>query len=250
MTRILVPYHLDEYVPDLDPPVDPELTLGVDVAESDGDPWLVMSHLFNTVADVVGDDIRRGRRPVVASADCLTSLGIVAGLQRAGIEPAVVWFDAHGDVQTLETTASGYLGGMPIRLLVGYRPELIADALNLRPVPEERIALVDARDLDPPEEQYLADAAICRLAVPDVGPDTVPDGPIYLHLDVDVIDPGELPGLRYPTPGGPGLAEVVAALRRVLATGRVAAVGLACTWYPNRGASVALRGPLAAALAG
>ena len=73
----------------------------------------------------------------------------MAGLQRAGLDPAVVWFDGHGDVQSLETTTSGYLGGLPLRILVGYRPELIADALGLRPVPEERAVLVDARDLDP-----------------------------------------------------------------------------------------------------
>jgi arginase family enzyme len=59
------------------------------------------------------------------------------------------WFDAHGDVQTLETTASGYLGGLPLRLLVGYRPELIATGLGLRPVPEHQVLLVGARDLDP-----------------------------------------------------------------------------------------------------
>jgi arginase len=52
------------------------------------------------------------------------------------VDAGIVWIDAHGDVQTLETTASGYLGGLPLRLLVGYRPELIADRLGLRPVPE------------------------------------------------------------------------------------------------------------------
>ena len=52
---------------------------------------------------------------VVASGDCLTALGTVAGLQAAGADPAVVWFDAHGDVQTPETTSSGYLAGMSLR---------------------------------------------------------------------------------------------------------------------------------------
>jgi arginase len=63
---------------------------------------------------------------VVVSGDCTTALGTVAGLQRAGIDPGIVWFDAHGDVQTVETTASGHPGGLPLRLLTGYRPELIA----------------------------------------------------------------------------------------------------------------------------
>lgn len=80
----------------------------------------------------------------------------------------IVWFDAHGDVQTLETTASGYLGGLPPRLLAGYRPELIADRLGLRPVAENRILLAGARDLDPPEVTYLAAAQIRRCEVTDL----------------------------------------------------------------------------------
>ena len=82
-----------------------------------------------------------GRPVIVACGDCLTALGTVVGLQAAGEDPAIVWFDAHGDVQTPETTSSGYLAGMALRLLTGYRPELIASRLGLRPVPEDRIAL-------------------------------------------------------------------------------------------------------------
>jgi arginase len=170
----------------------------------------------------------------VISGDCSTALGTMAGLQHAGLDPAVVWFDAHADVQTLETTTSGYLGGLPLRILAGYRPELIAQGLRLRPVPEDRITLVGARDLDPPEVDYLAGAAIGRAEVATLTPAAVPDGPLYVHIDVDVIDPGALPGLRYPAPGGPSAAEVAAALGALLATGRVAAVGLACTWHPGR----------------
>jgi arginase len=176
------------------------------------------------------------------SGDCTTSLGTVAGLQRAGMDPAVVWLDGHGDVQTLETTTSGYLGGLPLRILVGYRPELIADALDLRAVPEDRVVLVDARDLDPPEAEYLSRSAIRRHPVEDVTADVLPDGPLYLHVDVDVVSPDDLPGLRFPATGGPPLSAVAAALDRVLATGRVAAVGLGCTWYPGRGAADAVRG--------
>ncbi|HMG29645.1 MAG TPA: arginase family protein [Jiangellaceae bacterium] len=105
------------------------------------------------------------------SGDCTTSIGTVAGLQRAGLDPGIVWFDPHGDVQTLETTASGYLGGMPLRVLTGYRPELIAESLGLDPIPEERVLLVDARDLDPPEVDYLAGSAICRCAIEEVSAD-------------------------------------------------------------------------------
>jgi arginase len=240
VTRILVPYHVTDHLPDLDVPAPADRTVTADLPA--GDPWAAMAVLYESVAIAVVDAVRAGDpRPTVVSGDCTTSLGTVAGLQRAGLDPAIVWLDGHGDVQTLETTASGYLGGLPLRILVGYRPELIADALGLRAVPEHRAVLVDARDLDPPEVEYLDRSAIRRLPVEELTADVLPDGPLYLHVDLDVVDPDEVPGLRFPATGGPGLPAVSAALDRVLATGRVAAVGLGCTWYPGRGAAAALR---------
>jgi arginase len=245
MTRILVPYHLDEYLPQLDTPYEPDITITTDLP--DGGPWERMAFLYGPVADAVASDVQAGSRPVVMSSDCTTSLAAVAGLQRAGVDPAIVWFDGHGDVQTLETTTSGYLGGMPLRILVGYRPELIADELGLRPIADHRIALVDARDLDPPEAEFLATSAIHRFDVDRLTPDAIPDGPIYLHVDFDVVTPDHLPGLLFPAAGGPGLAAVIAAIGRVIATGRVVATGLGCTWHAGHGNGVKIRQQLEAA---
>lgn len=239
MAHILVPYHLDEHLPQLDTPYEPDVTIAADLP--DGGPWQRMAHLYGRVAETVAGEVRDGGRPVVASGDCTTSLATVAGLQRAGTDPAIVWFDAHGDVQTLETTASGYLGGMPLRILVGYRPELISEALGLRPIAESRIALVDARDLDPPEVEFLAASAIRRCDVDQLAGDAIPDGPIYLHVDLDVVTPDDLPGLLFPAAGGPALEAVIAAIRRVVATGRVAATGLGCTWSAGHGNGARIR---------
>ena len=248
-----VPYHLDEYLPDLDLPLRPDEEISGDLPR--GDAWERLGFLYSAVADAVADAAGRSARLVVVSGDCTTSLGTVAGLQHAGVDAGIVWLDAHGDVQTLETTASGYLGGYPLRLLTGYRPELIAAGLHLRPVAEQRVLLVGARDLDPPEVTYLAAASIGRAEVADLGaaglpdgPAGLPDGPLYVHVDLDVIDPGDLPGLRYPAPGGPGLAEVAGALRALLGTGQVAAVGIAATWYPGHGAAAIVDPYLRAAL--
>ena len=68
--------------------------------------------------------------------------------------------------------------------------------------------LAGARDLDPPEVTYLASAPVRRAEVGDLDAARVPDGPLYVHVDLDVIDSGDLPGLRYPAPGGPGPADV------------------------------------------
>ncbi|WP_165367705.1 arginase family protein, partial [Phytoactinopolyspora endophytica] len=278
MSCISVPYHLDEHRPTLDVPVAADMTVTVDFDPPDGDTWARMAQLYQRVAEMVADDVRAGERPIVLSGDCTTSLATVAGLQRAGLDPAIVWFDGHGDVQTLETTTSGYLGGMPLRMLMGYRPELIGDTLGLRPVAENRVMLVDARDLDHAEIEFLHESDVLRRGIYDftaesVGtgedvfpaagvpaeggtrsagvepaePDSlatmapestfVPDGPIFLHLDLDVIDPSDLPDLLFPAPGGPGLDAVFRAVRRIMETGQVVGIGVGCTWRPGHSAA-------------
>ncbi len=169
-----VPYHLDEYLPDLDLAPPPDQTITADLTQDD--VWGRLAALYSAVGQAVAASASRGHRPVVVSGDCTTSLGTMAGLQQAGIDPSIVWLDAHGDVQTPETTASGYLGGMPLRLLAGYRPELIANRLSLRPVPEERIVLAGTRDLDPPEVEYLAGCGYISARSPDSVPPRCPTG--------------------------------------------------------------------------
>lgn len=249
VTIILVPYHLDERLPDRDLPLPPHLDATVVTEElPGGDEWARLGRLYTSVSREVSRTARTGAVPVVVSGDCTVSLATMAGLQQAGIDPGIVWFDAHGDVQTLETTASGYVGGMPLRIIVGYRPELISERIGLRPIPEDRAVLVDARDLDPPEAEYLAGAAVRRSGVTDLTAAVLPPGPLVLHLDLDVIDAGELPGLRFPVPGGPTADEVLAAARRVLDTGRVAAIDVACTWHPGGADPTGLRARLLAEL--
>lgn len=232
MKVIGVPYHLDEYLPDLDFPLEPTevITAGLPA----GDIWERLDVLYAEVARAVAADVSSGGRPVVLTGDCLTALGIVAGLQNAGADPGIIWFDAHGDVQTLETTTSGYLPGMPLQLLTGYRPELIAARLGLTPVPEHRIVLAGARDLDPPEVTYLASAQIKCRQVADLTAADLPDGPLYVHVDMDVIDSTELPGLRFPAHGGPAPGQLAATLRMLQDSGRVAALGVACSWHPGQ----------------
>ena len=232
MTVILVPFHLDEPLPAFAPPVAPDqlVTPGLPA----GTPWERMAAIYGEVARSVEGVVRAGRVPVVQSGDCTPSLGVVAGVERAGGAPARVWVDAHGDVQTPEASASGYLGGMPLRQLVGGAHRTVPDRLGLRAVAERDVLLVDARDLDPPERDYLDGSAIRRTSMDEVGA-AVPGGPLHLHVDMDVIDPRDVDGLLFPVPGGPRLPEVVGAVRGVLATGRVVSVTLGCTWGPGGG---------------
>ncbi|GAA1774603.1 arginase family protein [Luedemannella helvata] len=227
---LLVPYHQDDFLPDLGaalPPLTPTTTVVARLPD-DARGWSRLAPIYRAVADAVQSRVRPGACQTVVSGCCCVSLGTLAGLQRAGVDAGVVWFDAHGDVQTMETSASGYLGGMPLRMMVGYRPELV----GVRAIAESRAVLVDARDLDPPEVDYLRGADIRRSTVEELDTAALPDGPLLLHVDCDVVAAEDLPGLRFPVPGGPSAAAVVAALARVLATGRVAALDIACTWDP------------------
>jgi arginase len=227
-----VPYHLDEPLPELGLPLTVAETVRVPLAGPD-QVWDSLAILFGAVSRAVSRAVSGHQVPVVLSGDCSTALGTVAGLQQAGVDPGVVWFDAHGDVQTLETSESGYLGGLPLRMLTGYRPGLLATRLGLRPIPEHRIVLAGARDLDPPEVTYLARSRIQRSDVAGLSPGLLPSGPLYVHLDVDVVDLADVSGLRFPVPGGPRLDQVAGALRMLAGTGQVAAVGVACTWNPS-----------------
>lgn len=226
MATVAVPYHLDERLVGFAPgvPVDHEVA----VALPPGDPWQRMAVLYEQVAvEVSGQDAAA----LVVSGDCTTSLGVLAGLQRGGHDVGIVWLDAHADFHTEATTTSGYLGGMPLALAVGVGTLTLPAALGLGPIPESRVVLVDARATDPSERVLLDRSAVVRTRVAALDEGVLPAGELYLHVDLDVCDPAQVPNLLYPEPGGIAPDDLVAAVRRVVATGRVAAVGVGATWH-------------------
>jgi arginase len=223
---LIVPFHIAERLESLPSPdgssvVAPELPAG--------SPQVRMLALFRELADRVAAE-----HPfLVYSGDCMAPLGVLAGLQRSGLSPFVVWLDAHGDFNTWETTPSGYIGGMPLAMLVGRGEQSIVQRLGLQTVVPSRILIADARDLDPEEGVALRSSGICAAPVDEIA-QRVPVGlPIYVHLDVDVVTPSEMPALRYPAAGGPTLVHVGAALRALARTGRVVCATIACTWHPS-----------------
>jgi arginase len=234
---IVVPYHQDERLPGSSIPLPGSAVVEtVEAILPEGDTWTRLVALFDVVADRVAARLgaQEAIAPVVVSGDCLVVSATIAGAQRAGLDPSVVWFDAHGDVHTLDSSTSGYLGGMALRLVMGAHKERLAAPLGLRPLTEHQAVLVDARDLDPAEVDYLANSDLRRYSVEELQAPMLPDGPLVLHIDVDVINTDELPGMRFPAPNGPTQRAVLDATRRALTTGRVIALDIACPWHPAR----------------
>ncbi|BDE04807.1 hypothetical protein WPS_00830 [Vulcanimicrobium alpinum] len=225
MRSLLVPYHHPDPLPALARAYAADDAIVV----AKGAPGAMLAHLYRTAAERVA---ARDEPLVVLSGDCTTSLATVAGLQRRGIAPGVIWFDAHGDFHTARTTRSGYLGGMALAMLTGRGGAALTGAIGLAPVDDTRCVLAGARDVEPGEREALAASAVRQVAVETLGDADLPQSPWYVHLDLDVVDPGEMPPLRFPAPGGPSLEAVAQALRALAARGTIAALGVACTLTP------------------
>lgn len=149
-------------------------------------------------------------RPLVLGGCCCSHVGAVRGLAGRVDRLAVVWLDAHGDLNTPETSPSGNLWGMPLRML-----------LDDGVVPPEDVALVGARSLDPPEQVYLDEAGIDdSLDRTLAGVDAV-----YVALDLDVLDPGDVE-VFVPEPGGPTVDQIESVLRDVVSRVPLAGIGV------------------------
>ena len=189
--------------------------------------------LYEPLAAAVEAAVRDGRRPVSIAGDCVATLGVLAGLQRAGVSPTLIWLDAHGDFNTPETTPSGFLGGMPLAMAVGRGDQTIVHGLGLAPIPESQVILAGARDLDPGEREALSASAVTHLAgVEELLAMPLPAGPLYVHFDCDVLRTADVPAVFYPADGGPSADRLRAVLRRLAQTNRIAAVSLS-TWAPE-----------------
>ncbi len=223
---IVTPYFFDQHDAVLAQAVPATLPfhLNAPQAVTDRSP-AALGRVHRPIAAFVRGAAGRGARPVSVAGDCGASLPVMAGLQQAGLAPVLVWLDAHGDFNTAETSPSGFLGGMPLAMMVGRGDLALARESGLIPVPEADVWLVDARDLDPLEAEAVAASDLNRCGLRDLA-GLAFDRPVHLHIDNDVVDAREVPANNYPVPGGPGLEETLRALAGFAASNRIAAVSL------------------------
>ena len=180
----------------------------------EGETQTRMSAIHEPLAQFVAQTARDGARPVSLAGDCCATIGVVAGLQRAGVKPTLLWLDAHGDFNTWETTPSGFLGGMPLAMLVGRGEQTMLKAIGVNRFPEERVTLSDARDLDPDEKVTLNDSRVHRIGdLKTLLASELLDAPLYIHFDTDIVNPLDAPAQSYAATGGPSADEVEAFFR-------------------------------------
>jgi arginase len=184
------------------------------------------------VANAVRQARTDGALPVVLAGNCATAMGTLAGLADAG--PAVVWLDAHADFNTPDTTRSGFLDGMALAIATGRCWTQMASTIaGFRPIPDPRVLLIGTRDVDPAEATLL-DASACTALAPSDLPARLSDAldalrarteTVYLHIDLDVLDPSEGRTNAFAAPGGlllDQLTGLIQALRDRFHIGAVA----------------------------
>jgi len=164
-------------------------------------------------------------RPIALGGCCCMHVGAARGLARRVDRLAVVWIDAHGDLNTPETSPSGNLWGMPFRML-----------LDGGVVAPEDAALVGARNLDPPESAFVAETGIDdSLDRALAGVDAA-----YVALDLDVLDPSEVDVL-IPEPGGPSPDEIEELVHHIAGRTPIAGMGVTGFLATDRNAALAAR---------
>jgi arginase len=177
-----------------------------------------------------------GAFPVVLSGSCcFAALGAVAGLGESA--PGVVWFDAHGDFNTPETTTQGYFDGMGLAVLVGDAWQgMLATVPGARPVAQTAVVQAGARDFDDEEEVRLRESDVMQVTPQElVSGDALSDAlgalepepsGIYLHVDLDVLDREAANVNIYGASGGISAEQLSARVEEVLRTGLVRAMAL------------------------
>jgi arginase len=187
--------------------------------------WKRLGMALGHFADLVAVNERDGYFTVGLLATCPSMPGLVAGLQRSGptaaaLKIGMLWLDAHPDFNTPETTRSGSLGGMPVAVATGRALHILRRDAKLDPPLDDRHVVMGGVRLTDPLEQALLDSSrIEQLTVNDLRNATpavfaqldrlsaITDK-IYIHIDMDVLDPREVEGHGNKVPGGPSSAEL------------------------------------------
>ncbi len=202
-------------------------TVVIESADVPSDEISAVFHLNGLLAAEVQHAVRDGAFPVVLGGNCNTCLGSLGGLGIA--DTAIVWFDAHGDYHTPETSSSGFFDGMALNIATGRSwRDMTKTIPGFRAVAERNVVLAGVRDLDESEAEALDDSAvqICDYDAMQAGGvansivthlDAVASRvrDLYLHVDLDVVNPETARINEFQPAGGLTISEVLGALELI-----------------------------------
>ena len=169
--------------------------------------------VLEAAAAEVSAALDQGELPLLTASDCTICIATLPTAARRSPGLRVLWLDAHGDFNTPDTTPSGFLGGMCLAAACGRWDADWPDTVD-----PAMVSFLGGRDLDPGERTEVELAGV-GTGVPD-------EGPVFVHLDLDVLDPSVL-APQFPVPGGLQAADVRDVLARLRDEGRL--VGLEVT---------------------
>ncbi len=207
--------------------------------------WNRMALANANFADVVREGLQDDLITIGLEANCNDLLGMLSGLKydsdgnarRVGL----VFIDAHGDFNIPETTLSGMLGGMPVAIAAGHALHNIRKTTGLaEPLPMSDIVWGGVRDLDPLEADRFTEYEVQQFSVQDIRElsanlkkqmDDLADrvDVVYVHIDMDVLDPAEVPGHSLTVADGPSSKDLAAAITMMFENPKTVALGIAST---------------------
>lgn len=189
------------------------------------------------LAKQVRSALEQERFPIVVAGNCNTCIGTLAGIATRPI--GIVWLDAHGDFNTPETSASGFLDGMSLAMATGLCCKTLWTSVGGLPVCAAHVVHIGGRDFDRRERECLAEQQIrvvpaAQLRQPGLAPALRPTLAalrsqvhcVYLHVDLDVLDPAEARANDFAAPNGLSLPDLDCAIRMVGETFDIKAAAL------------------------
>lgn len=179
------------------------------------------------LADKVADTVDAGEFPLMLGGDHSIAIGSVAGAAD-GDDYGILWFDAHSDFNTPETTPSGNVHGMSLAAILGIGPFAKEEWTRTPSLDPENVVLVGLRSVDEGEKRLLAESAVTTYTMSDIDDRGVTDvvdealsiatdgtDGIHVSLDMDWLDPTEAPGVGTPVRGGVSYREAHVAMEHV-----------------------------------